>query len=138
VIASLKIGPQGFVPADVLSTILTDVVVTLSSRTWEVSGSVRDQDGRAIAGARVILFPQDRSRWYTAGYDTPRRIAHAAADREGVFRVTGALADSYLSAAVANPPEFWMAPEYLETLVPIATPVRLDRDDRRTVDLRIR
>jgi hypothetical protein len=31
-----------------------------------------------------------------------------------------------------------MAPEYLETLVPIATPVRLELGEVRSVDLRLR
>jgi hypothetical protein len=123
---------------DLGPTHLNDVVVTLTSRTWEVSGAVRDQDARPVPGARVILFPQDRARWQTAGYSTPRRVMHVAADRTGAFRATGVLADTYLLAAVTNPPEFWMAPEYLESLVPIATPVRLELGQTQSVDLRLR
>ena len=123
---------------DLGTTDLTGVVVTLSSRTWEISGAVRDQDGRAVPNARVILFPENRARWLTAGYDSPRRVMRIAADPTGVFRASGALADSYLMAAVTSPPEFWMAPEYLETLVPFATPVRLELDQQRSVELRLR
>jgi hypothetical protein len=39
---------------------------------------------------------------------------------------------------VANPPEFWRAPEYLETLVPVATPVRLELGAQQAIELRLR
>ncbi len=123
---------------DLGTTDLTDVVVTLSSRTWELSGAVRGEDGRPLPEARVIAFPQHRARWQTAAYDTPVRVKQLAADGAGVFRITGALADTYLVAAVTSVPEFWMAPEYLETLVPLAIPVRLGLGDKQSVDLRLR
>jgi hypothetical protein len=123
---------------DVGTSDLTDVVVTMTSRTWDLSGVVRDQDGRPVPGGRIIVFPRDRTDRHIVGYDTQRRIAHVAADRSGAFRVTGGFGGEHLIAAVTSPPEFWMAPEYLETLVPFATPVRLELDGRRTVDLRLR
>jgi hypothetical protein len=44
----------------------------------------------------------------------------------------------YQLAAVTAPPEYWMAPDYLETLAPAATPVTLQPGDRRMVDLTAR
>jgi hypothetical protein len=41
-------------------------------------------------------------------------------------------------APVLSPPEFWRASEYLETLMPIATPVRLELGQLQTVELRLR
>jgi hypothetical protein len=117
---------------------LANVVVTLSSRKWDLSGVVRDPAGRPQPGARVIVFPHDRSRWQSVGFDTQRRVLNVAANESGVFRAGGGFADDYLAAAVTNPPEFWMAPEYLETLVPIATPVRLELGETRSIDLRLR
>jgi hypothetical protein len=43
-----------------------------------------------------------------------------------------------LVAIAAAPPELWMAREYLETLVSLATPVRLELDAKQVVELRLR
>ncbi len=37
------------------------------------------------------------------------------------------LPGEYLVAAVSSPPEFWMAPEYLETIAPTAVSVVVPR-----------
>jgi hypothetical protein len=77
-------------------------------------------------------------RWQSVGFDTQRRVLNVAADESAVFRTAGAFAGDYFVAAVTSPPEFWMAPEYLETLVPIATPVRLELGEQQMVELRLR
>jgi hypothetical protein len=117
---------------------VADVVVTLSSRKWDLSGVVRDPAGRPLPGARGIVFPRDRSQWQSVGFDTQRRVLNVAADESAVFRTGGSVAGDYLIAVVTNPTEFWMAPEYLETLVPIATPVRLELGEQQMVELRLR
>jgi beta-lactamase regulating signal transducer with metallopeptidase domain len=122
---------------DVGTADLTDVVVTFSGRTWDVSGAVRDRDGRPVPGARVIVFPRNPADRHLPGAPVPRRAIHVAADRAGVFHATGAFAGEHLAVAVAAPPDFWMAPEYLETLVPRATPVRLELGQKRSIDLRL-
>ena len=119
------------------TTDLTDVVVTFSGRSWDISGAVRDRDGRPVPGARVIVFPRNPVDRHLAGFDTPQRVLRVAADRSGVFHATGTFAGEFLAIAVAAPPEFWMAPEYLETLVPRATPVRLEPGQKQSIDLRL-
>jgi hypothetical protein len=119
------------------TTDLTDVVVTFSGRSWEISGTVRDREGRPVPGARVIVFPRNPGDRHLAGFDTPQRVIRVAADRAGVFHATGAFEGEHLAVAVTAPPEFWMAPEYLESLVPRATPVRLELGQNRSVDLRL-
>ncbi len=122
---------------EVGTTDLTDVVVTFSDRTWEIAGAVRNQDGRTVPGARVIVFPRNPADRHLAGFDTQRRALHVVADRSGVFQASGPFAGEHLAVAVATPPEFWMAPEYLETLVPRATPVRLELGQKQSADLRL-
>ncbi len=122
---------------DVGTADLTDVVVTFSGRSWDISGAVRDREGRPAPGARVIVFPRNPGDRHLAGFDTPQRVIHVAADRSGVFHATGTFAGEFLAIAVAAPPEFWMAPEYLETLVPRATPVRFELGQKRSIDLRL-
>lgn len=105
-------------------------------QTVGLSGVVRDRSGQLVPAARVIVFPRDRSRWQMLSYDTtPSQLV---TDRSGVFQASGAIPGDYLAALATAPPEFWMAPEYLETLVPLATPVRLEPGVTRTLDLRLR
>ena len=139
VVTSVQVGGHETVESglDLGTSDLTDVVVTLSSRTWELTGVVRDQAGRPVPGTRLLVFPRDRSRRHLAGYWVPPRIAHVAADRSGTFRVTGAFSGDHLVVAVTSPPEFWMAPEYLETLVPVATSVTLELGEKRAIELRL-
>jgi hypothetical protein len=40
-----------------------------------------------------------------------------------------------IATAVTDPPRLWMAPEYLESLVPFAVPVGVTPDETRTMDL---
>jgi hypothetical protein len=123
---------------DVGAVDLTDVVWTYTDRHWTVSGPVRDDGGRVAAGARVIMFHRDRDRWRVIGFDSAKQRSEVPVDLSGRFQSSGWIAGDYLVAAVTNPPEFWMAPEYLETLVPIATPVRLELGEQQMVELRLR
>lgn len=140
VVSSVRVGEREFLGQglDVSTTNLTDVVVTVSNRTWDLSGTVRDQAGRPVPEARVIVFPRDRTWWQTVGFDSAGQVGQVAADRAGMFSTTGALGGDYLASAAAVPPQYWMAPEHLETLVPHATPVRLEVGEKRAVELRLR
>jgi hypothetical protein len=123
---------------DVGAVDLTDVVLTFTDRHWTVSGTVRDDRGRVAAGARVIIFPRDRERWRVIGFDSAKQRSVVPVDLSGRFQSSGWIAGDYFVAAVANPPEFWRAPEYLETLVPVATPVRLELGAQQAIELRLR
>jgi hypothetical protein len=117
---------------------VNDVVMTLTDRRWTLSGLVRDADGRSAETGWAVMFPRDRHRWRDVGFGAPHRLDLAAVNRNGRFQLEGPIPGDYLVAAVANPPELWRAPEYLETLVPIATPVRLELGETRSVDLQLR
>jgi hypothetical protein len=65
-------------------------------------------------------------------------VQQLIADRFGAFRGAQVPPGDYLVAPVATVPKFWMAPEYLETLVPIATPVRIELGGKQSVDLTLR
>jgi hypothetical protein len=117
---------------------VTDIVMTLTSRRWHLSGLLRGPDGRAAVAAHVVVFPRDRARWADVGFDAPHLLHLATTDRSGRFQLEGAIGGDYLAAAMTAPAEFWMAPEYLETFVPFATPVRLELDGAQTIELRLR
>jgi hypothetical protein len=104
----------------------------------EVSGFVRDASHRPVPHASVVIFPRD-SQWWD---DYPqlslvRRIRRVMTDRQGHFQAL-MIPGEYMVAAVSDPPEFWMAPEYLATLVPAAANVVVPRGGSGTVDVTAR
>jgi hypothetical protein len=62
----------------------------------------------------------------TPGSTAPRRIRQIVADRFCRFEGAWVPDGDYLLAPVRTVPQFWMAPEFLQTLVPFATPVRVE------------
>jgi hypothetical protein len=118
---------------------LADVELVLTKRPMELSGSVRTVDGRPAAWARVFLFPRDRALWgHYLAFPAPRRIRQLVTDRFGEFRGAWVPPGEYQLVAVATVPEFWMAPEFLETLVGSAVPVTFRPGDTRVVNLIIK
>ncbi len=126
--SGLDVGPSG----------VSDVVVTLSGRTWSLSGVVRDQSGRPVPNGRIILFPRVEADRDAGGYLSRPRVVQIAANRFGAFQAAGAFGGEYLVAAVASPPEFWMAQEYLQSLVPLATALRLELGGKHAIDVRMK
>ena len=121
------------------STDLANVELMLTKRQMALSGTVRSADGRPAAWARVLLFARDPALWsHYLAFPAPRRIRQIVTDRFGGFRGAGVPPGEYQIAAVANVPEFWMAPEFLQTLTGIAVPVDFQPGDTRVVDLTLK
>jgi hypothetical protein len=140
-VASIRVNGREMTgkPIQLGTTDLTDVELVLSNRPTRLSGVVHNPDGGPAPWARVFLFPRDPGLWsdYVA-FPAPRRIRPIVADRFGRFDGAWMPTGDYLLAAVATAPEFWMAPDYLATLVPIATPVRIESGGTQSVDLTLR
>ncbi len=110
--------------------------VTFTDRRAEIRGTVVSRSGRVPVGARVVLFDRDRIR---RGYDLrPTCVALASVNRSGGFVYQFANRCRFLVAAVSDLPEFWMAPEYLESLEELAVPVDVGPGQSRVVDLPLR
>jgi len=126
-------------PIELGTTDVTGVELVLSNRHMQLSGVVRGTDGRPAPWGRAILFPRDPALWgdYVAS-PSNQRIRQIVADRVGAFDGAWVPAGDYLLAAVATVPRFWMAPAFLQTLVPVATPVRVELGGKQIVDLRLR
>ncbi len=140
-VVSVRVGGRDITgkPIDLGTTDVTGVELVLSNRQMQLTGIVRRTDGRPAPWARVLLFPRDPALWgdYVA-FPAPRRIRQIVTDRFGSFEGAWVPPGDYLLAAAAAVPEFWMAPEYLRTLVPIATPVRVELGGKQSVDLRLK
>jgi hypothetical protein len=111
-----------------------DVTVTFANQVPTIVGLVRG-DAETVQAARVILFsrdPQLRGYGLTA---VPSCVQYIVPDGAGRFAVRGLRHCDYLATAVLRPPRLWMDLDYLDSLVPLATPVTFSADGQATVEL---
>ena len=121
-------------PIDVGGSDMTGVVITMTDRPIDVSGTVRNRDGQPDRRALVVVFPSDRARWSqaTAG----RRMRTATVSRQGTFSLSGLPAGEYFIAAINDQAgATWQDPKVLDILSRTATLLSLRDGDRRTVDV---
>ena len=116
---------------------IDDVDVVLTDRVTRVSGRVTDGDGRAAAGATVVVFTPSRDRWYAHS----RFMRAATAGADGTFRIDGLPAGAYyataLPAAPAGGDDAWRDPSVLESLVRPATTISLGEGASATITLTV-
>jgi hypothetical protein len=116
---------------------LVGVEIRLTDRVTALKGAVVDDGARAVAGATLIVFATDRSRWYPMS----RYLARTVADDAGAFSVMGLPFGSYYAAALAKLPvsgDDWQDPAFLEALIPRATSVTVSESETRPVRLTVR
>jgi len=111
---------------------LRDVEVRLTDRVAEIAGTVKDAQGRAAAGALVIVYSSNRDRWY----DRSRYLVTTMSNGDGVFSVADFAPGEYFVAAVdpayAQSGE-WQNPELLQALMPRAVRVVLAEGMKQSV-----
>jgi hypothetical protein len=116
---------------------LAGVEIRLTDRVTTLTGAVVDGNAHAVAGATLIVFATDRSRWYPMS----RYLARTAADDDGAFSVMGLPFGSYYAAALTKVPvagDDWQDPAFLETLIPRTTSVTVSESETRPVRLTVR
>ena len=121
-------------PLEVGAAEINGVVITMTDRPNELSGTVRVSSGQPDRHARVVVFPSDRTRWpvVTAG----RRTVMTVVTRQGTYSFSGLPAGDYFVAAMSDQADSnWQNPKMLEVLSRTATLVTFREGDRRTVDL---
>lgn len=74
---------------------IADVRIAITTAATEVSGTVRDSDGRAVSGATVLLIPSAPEFWTRVS----RRLGRTVTDGEGRYRYRGLPAGEYRVAA---------------------------------------
>jgi hypothetical protein len=111
-----------------------DIVdVHLSVRQAELAGTVRGWTGDAVVALSVLVFPEDPiARRFV---DLVRLVQ---VQEQGSYRVRGLPAGRYLVALVSGVDlPALLDRATLDDAARFATPVRLDRDERRTLDLMV-
>jgi hypothetical protein len=109
---------------------INDVRITYRSGMAEVFGTIRREDLSPVSEYSLVIFPPDRKEWpawmtgaSSVGPDSSGRYAKAL--KPG----------SYLIAAVREVAyNQWLDPEFLETLVKSATPIKLVEGQKLSQD----
>jgi hypothetical protein len=111
-----------------------DVVLTFAATT-RLAGYVTG----SLAGAGVLVFPADPTRWTNIGA-SPHRIRMAAVDRDGQFTFEGLPTGDYLVVALRDPERVDVRnPRRLQEIAAVADRVVVaEGDSTRDVRLRIR
>jgi hypothetical protein len=114
---------------------IRDVIVTLTDKRIEITGTVSDRNGPAIAG--VIAFPTDRSQWTNFGW-SPSNFATTRSGSTGAFRFDRLPeGDYYLVAIDRSQLDLWVDPRFLAAAVPFAARVSVRWGDTVKQDLTV-
>ena len=110
----------------------TDVRVTITDATSEVSGAVKDDSGRVASDALVLIIPSSEQAW-TRG---SRRLRLVRTDANGRFRVRGLPAGEYRAVATRDLDEGdAYRRDLLRKLVLQGVPLAIADRERREIDL---
>ena len=115
---------------------LTGLVVEITSRPPELSGTVSSKSGVRTSAYSVGVFSQDRKRW--SGASGGRHFALARVDQSGRF-VVRTLPPGSCNFAVPleqSDEDDWSDPQSLERLRGRAVPVRLEAGQTHVVMLK--
>ena len=111
------------------------IVITLTTQTTSLAGTIRDRTGEPASNSAVIVFPTERARWRNFGLQ-PARIRSATASTAGTFSLPGLPAGDYLAVAVDNDTvNRWKDPAFLELASRTATRFSLTWGDKKTLDV---
>jgi beta-lactamase regulating signal transducer with metallopeptidase domain len=110
------------------------IEVVLTDKVSGVSGVVVDRNGSTLPNYSVVVFPADRSRWYTS---SSRFVQSARSNNAGQFRIEVLPPGEYLAVAVAAlPMNAWQNPAVLERLERGAERMRVTEGQRLTISIR--
>ena len=106
--------------------------VVVSPKAGTIAGRLTAERPGARATSSVIVFPQDREKWF----ERSRFIKVVRASQDGSFRASLPPGDYYVAATViAGESVEATAPEMLERLVTHAMRVSVDEGEERRVDV---
>lgn len=118
----------------VLGTDFRDVVVTLSDRKTELSGTLQTPTGQPAPEYFILVFPASPHLRVSGS----RRIQSVRPATDGRFVIANLPAGEYLLAAVTDVmPTEWNDPKFLERVAPAGVKITLGEGEKKTQDLRI-
>lgn len=117
---------------------LNDVQVILTNRLTEILATVVDSRGQPTRDYTLVVFPDDRDRWYAGS----RYFKRANPEPAGYASVRGLPPGEYLVVALSNAAvlkesfDAWQDPEFLESLVQRATRATLTEGGKLSISAR--
>jgi hypothetical protein len=113
------------------------VVITLTDKGPQLSGTTRSGNGETAPGAVAIAFPVEREQWTGYGI-TPPRIRTAVADTSGAYRFSLLPAGEYFLIAVDESEMYgWQDPRFLEQAQAQAERITIGWGEVKTQDVRV-
>jgi hypothetical protein len=110
-----------------------NVLVALTSRHTEISGSVADTAGDRVRDCVVVLFAQDSRRWN----GPTRYVAAIRPDSESVFHARLPAGDYYAVAFEHPEPQVPTDPEVLAQLRDRAIPISVGDGETKELELKL-
>ena len=114
----------------------THVVITFTDRWSGVRGLVQSAAGRD-ADAFIVVFPNDRDAWGSAGM-SPRRVRGTKASKGGEYSFNLPPGDYFVIAIPEDQSADWQDPDFLEAASRSAVRVTIAEGERKIQDLRTR
>ena len=114
---------------------LTNVLVTMTDSPSEISGVVRDEDGKIDAGTTVVVFPAEREAWMNFG-EVSRRFVSSRVSPAGRWRALSLPPGQYAVAAIDEAATVhWRDPRMLDAIMRVADRFTLAAGEKKTLDL---
>ncbi len=112
-----------------------NVVVSMSDRHTELSGTLRTSTGQPQADVFVIAFSPDRALWGLGA----RRVRAVRPGADGHYSMPDLPPGDYLVGVVTDvDPEDWQNPALLDQLVPTSAKVTIGEGEKKVQDLQTR
>jgi hypothetical protein len=113
-----------------------DVVVTITTRRIDLSGTTADEQGAPVNNAVVIAFPVQRDQW--TNYGVSPVIKGSPTNSSGAYRFQSlAAGDYYLLGVPPDQANIWQDPAKLAVMAPLATRVTLAWGDTKIQNVRV-
>ena len=123
-------------PLEIAGSDVDGVVLVLTDRLTQLSGSVRNARGEGDGMADVVIFPADSQLWKQYGV-TSRRARSIRATKTGAYSTQGLPAgDYYVVAVESTSTRDWQDPKFLEAAARVATRVTIIDGDKKALDLK--
>ena len=112
---------------------IDNVMIVLTDRSTEISGTVRDASGAAVSAMAVIAFSTDPERWRPQS----RAIQAVRTGQDGTYRLRGLPPGDYRILATEDVEQGeWFDPAFLERVQPSAEKISLTEGEKKTRDLK--
>jgi hypothetical protein len=113
---------------------ITNLVITFTDRTTELTGTVLDARGQPDRNADVVVFPAGIASARDARLNA-RTLRSVRTSQAGIYSIVGLIPGDYLIAAVLEPPGDFQDLTFLQSLVRYATRVTVADGEKRTQPL---